>query len=42
MNALFACAVVTSRIETIVTLQELISKKIKTKNSEILEKLKKE
>lgn len=41
MNSLFACAVLTSRIDTMITLQELISQKIKTKNSEILQKIKK-
>ena len=42
MNALFACAVVSSRIDTIDTLQKLIDKKISSKESEIRQKLKKE
>lgn len=41
MNSLFACVIIWSRIETVSTLQKLIEKKIKSKNSEILEKLKK-
>lgn len=42
MNALFACGIISSRIDTLVELQDLIGKKIKNKNSEILEKLKNE
>ena len=42
MNALFACAVISSRIDTIDTLQKLIDKKISSKESEIRQKLKKE
>lgn len=42
MNALFACAVISSRIDTIDTLQKLIDKKINSKESEIRQKLKKE
>jgi hypothetical protein len=41
MNALFACAVISSRIEILTDLQELISKKINPKNSEILKDLEK-
>ncbi|MBC7503631.1 hypothetical protein H7169_01555 [Candidatus Gracilibacteria bacterium] len=42
MNALFACSVISSRIDTIDTLQKLIDKKISSKESEIRQKLKKE
>ena len=42
MNRLFACAVVSSRIQTLDTLQEIIKQKITSKNSETLEKLKRE
>ncbi len=42
MNSAFACAVISSRQRTLVDLQKLIGQKIKTKSSEILEKLQKE
>lgn len=43
MNSLFACGVISSRINTIVELKELIGQKVKNKkNSEILDSLKKE
>ena len=42
MNSLFACAVVASRIQTVDTLQTIIKEKVTSKNSEILEKLKRE
>lgn len=38
MNALFACAVISSRIDSMKTLQEIISKKITNKESEIQKK----
>ncbi|NRH20569.1 hypothetical protein HOO68_00800 [Candidatus Gracilibacteria bacterium] len=40
MNSLFACAVVASRIDTLTDLQKNIEKKVKSKNSEVLQKLK--
>lgn len=42
LNSLFACGIVASRIDSIATLKELISKKIKNKDSEIYQKLRKE
>ncbi len=42
MNSLFACAIIASRQKTIIEVQDVVNKKIKNKNSEILEKLKKE
>lgn len=42
MNSLFACAVVSSRIQALDTLQEIIKEKITKKNSETLEKLNRE
>ena len=41
MNALFACAVISSRINSMKTLQEIIDKKINNKESEIQKKFKK-
>lgn len=40
MNSLFACAIVASRIDTLTDLQKNIEKKVKSKNSEVLQKLK--
>lgn len=42
LNTLFSCAVVGSRIDTLVGLEKLISTKLKTKDSEIQQKLKKD
>jgi hypothetical protein len=42
MNQLFACSIVSSRINSVVWLQELTNKKIKTKDGSITEKLNKE
>jgi hypothetical protein len=42
LNSLFACGIIASRIDSIKTLKELISKKIKNKDSEIYQKLRKE
>ncbi len=42
LNTLFSCAVVSSRIDTLVNLEKLISAKLKTKDSEIQQKLKKD
>ncbi len=41
MNALFACAVISSRINSMKTLQEIIDKKINNKESEVQKKFKK-
>ena len=42
MNSLFACGIVSSRLDTLKNLQDLVSSKLKNKNSEILQKLKQE
>jgi hypothetical protein len=42
MNQLFACGVISSRIKTISELKDIIWKKIKTTDSEILKKIEKE
>jgi hypothetical protein len=42
MNTLFSCAVVGSRIDTLLGLEKLISTKLKIKDSEIQQKLKKD
>lgn len=42
MNSAFSCAIISSRIKTMKTLQEIINKKIYNKESEIHKKLKKE
>ncbi len=42
LNTLFSCAVVGSRIDTLMGLEKLISTKLKTKDSEIQQKLKKD
>ena len=42
LNSLFACGIVASRIDSIANLKELIVKKIKNKDSEIYQKLRKE
>jgi flagellar biosynthesis chaperone FliJ len=41
MNALFACAVLSSRVQVIDELQKLINQKIKNKNSDILKDINK-
>lgn len=42
MNSLFACAIISSRIDTLTDLQKNIEKKVKSINSEVLQKLKKD